>query len=402
MQEASAVSTVVQYVAVLLALATLPLLIGCEAPPAQGGVTGQPQRTPIVAATPMESGPPETDPQVNEFVAQAQRDVQQIMSLSQRRTDEDTADATQSTEGRDVQWLTRSRTAPETATAAPEPAQGSLATAADISPPPPVSQPQTNQTTAIEPLPDDRLRQLLVELSREAYHHATYSDVPLRQLLVIVAQAIISPDRQLQVDAIPGLTDREREVLSAMQAFYTDVGERLLKAGDPEVLVTALAELKKELAKEPQLRLSHAALSSRVSGFGAYDEFKKNKAGRYVFLAHTRQQAVVYVEIEEFKSELNTNSEWVTELSQQLVIFSDRDGIPVWRQPWRPVVDVTKNRRHDFFVVQVITLPDKLSVGRYQFKISVRDERSGAEAEATLELDMVADPSLTTIGRLPR
>ena len=395
MQEASAVSTVVQYVAVLLALATLPLLIGCEAPPAQGGVAGQPQRTP------MESGPPETDPQVNEFVAQAQRDVQQIMSLSQRRTDEDTADATQSTEGRDVQWLTRPRTAREASTAAPEPAQGSLATAADISTPP-VSQPQTNQTTAIEPLPDDRLRQLLVELSREAYHHATYSDVPLRQLLVIVAQAIISPDRQLQVDAIPGLTDREREVLSAMQAFYTDVGERLLKAGDPEVLVTALAELKKELAKEPQLRLSHAALSSRVSGFGAYDEFKKNKAGRYVFLAHSRQQAVVYVEIEEFQSELNTNSEWVTELSQQLVIFSDRDGIPVWRQSWRPVVDVTKNRRHDFFVVQVITLPDKLSVGRYQFKISVRDERSGAEAEATLEMDMVADPSLTTIGRLPR
>ena len=395
MQEASAVSTVVQYVAVSLIFATLPLLIGCEAPPAQGGVAGQPQRTP------MESGPPETDPQVNEFVAQAQRDVQQIMSLSQRRTDEDTADATQSTEGRDVQWLTRPRTAREASTAAPEPAQGSLATAADISTPP-VSQPQTNQTTAIEPLPDERLRQLLVELSREAYHHATYSDVPLRQLLVIVAQAIISPDRQLQVDAIPGLTDREREVLAAMRAFYTDVGERLLKAGDPEILVIALAELEKELAKEPQLRLSHAALSSRVSGFGAYDEFKKNKAGRYVFLAHSRQQAVVYVEIEEFQSELNTNSEWVTELSQQLVIFSDRDGIPVWRQPWRSVVDVTKNRRHDFFVVQVITLPDKLSVGRYQFKISVRDERSGAEAEATLEMDMVADPSLTTIGRLPR
>ncbi len=174
----------------------------------------------------------------------------------------------------------------------------------------------------------------------------------------------------------------------------------MLQAGDPEVLVTGLAELEQELAKEPQLRLSHAALSSRVSGFGAYDEFKKNEAGHYAFLAHSRQQVVVYVEIEEFKSELNANSEWVTELSQQLVIFSDRDGIPVWRQPWRPVVDVTKNRRHDFFIVQVVTLPEQLSVGRYQFKISVRDEKSRAEAEATLELVMVADPSLTTIGRL--
>ncbi len=397
MQEASAVSTVVQYVAVTLILATLPLWIGCQAPTARGGVAGQPQPTPIAATTDTLS--PETDPQVNEFVAQAQRDVQQIMSLSQRRADEVTADATQPTEQSEIHWnLPRSRTAPKESTPAPPPAQGSLAT--DISVPPSVSQPQTNQTTAIEPLPDHRLRQLLVDLSREAYHHATYSDVPLRQLLVIVAQAIISPDRQLQIDAIPGLTDREREVLSAMQAFNTDLGEQLLQAGDPEVLVAALAELQQELSREPQLRLSHAALSSRVSGFGDYDEFKKNEAGRYVFLAHSRQQAVVYVEIEEFKSELNANSEWVTELSQQLVIFSDRDGIPVWRQAWRPVVDVTKNRRHDFFVVQVITLPDKLSVGRYQFKISVRDERSGAEAEATIELDMVADPSLTTIGRL--
>ena len=38
----------------------------------------------------------------------------------------------------------------------------------------------------------------------------------------------------------------------------------------------------------------------------------------------------------------------------------------------------------------------QLSVGRYQLKISVRDEKSRAEAEASLEFEMVADPSLTT------
>ncbi len=63
MQEASAVSKVVQYVAVSLILVASTLVIGCEAPSAQGGVAGQPRRTPIVTTTdavvsPIKASPP--------------------------------------------------------------------------------------------------------------------------------------------------------------------------------------------------------------------------------------------------------------------------------------------------------------------------------------------------------
>ena len=105
----------------------------------------------------------------------------------------------------------------------------------------------------------------------------------------------------------------------------------------------------------------------------------------------------MYVEVEDFVSELNEKGKWVTELSQQLVVFSDRDGIPVWREEWQAGVDVSNNRRNDFFIVQIITLPKALSVGRYQLKIHARDEKSGAEAETSLEIEMVADPRM--IGR---
>jgi len=131
-----------------------------------------------------------------------------------------------------------------------------------------------------------------------------------------------------------------------------------------------------------------------VGGFGDYDEFGRGERGGYAFLAHTGQQAVVYLEVENFTSELDDQGRWVTQLAQQLVVISDRDGIPVWREDWQRGTDISKNRREDFFIVQVVTLPKRLSVGLYQLKIHIRDERSGSEAEATIDFEMVADPKM--------
>jgi hypothetical protein len=93
-------------------------------------------------------------------------------------------------------------------------------------------------------------------------------------------------------------------------------------------------------------------------------------------------------------------NQWLTEISQQLEIISDRDGIPVWSEPWQKAVDVTSHRRRDFFTTQIITLPEALSVGRYHLKIRVRDEKSGAETEESITFEMVADPKLTA--KVPR
>ena len=182
-----------------------------------------------------------------------------------------------------------------------------------------------------------------------------------------------------------------------MQAFFSDLGSQLQATGDPEVVVSAADALGRSLASDPQLTVATAALCSGVEGFGDYDEFPRNDAGRYSFLAHSGQQVVVYVEVDDYQSERNDKEQWVTELSQQLVIYSDRDGIPVWREDWQVGVDASKNRRKDFFIVQLITLPRQLSVGRYQLKILLRDRKSGAEAETALELEMIADPRM--VGR---
>jgi hypothetical protein len=233
-----------------------------------------------------------------------------------------------------------------------------------------------------------------VELSAELYRHAAYSDTPLRELLLIAATTIVTPDRALATEALPGLTTREREILGKVQAFFSRLGRELAESGDPEVVVAQVDALQKALAREPQLAVTQAVLCARVGGFGDYDELPRNRDDRYAFLAHSGQQAVVYVEIEDFTSQLNDAGQWATELSQQLEVISERDGIPVWREDWQAGVDLSKNRREDFFVVQVVTLPERLSVGRYHLKIRIRDDMTGAEAEAAIDFEMVADPRL--------
>lgn len=250
----------------------------------------------------------------------------------------------------------------------------------------------------------DALRQIIVDYRSEVFHYSSYSDNPLRELLAIAALPLIDPDGVLSqgtIEAINGLTDREREIFGKMQDFFARLGQKLANGSDSEeAVVTGITELLASLSTEPQLELHHPMLCTSVSGFGAYKAFGKNTAGGYAFLSQTKQQAVVYIEVDNFTSELNENSKYVTKLSQKLVIYNDRDGLPVWKQDWRPVVDVTENKRKDFFVVQVITLTERLGLGRYQLKISLRDELSGAESETAIELEMVADPSLVTAGQV--
>ncbi len=399
-----------------LALALMPVTAaGCAGTTKTSGADG------LSAAPPPAAAP--LDARVSLMAEQAQRDVDDLQRLSAGKSAGTSAGAIPVP--REIQWtlLPGQEAGPDPAAVASKPgaAKASQAAAGSPTPPPAVrdSTVQTNlarDASASAPAPapggaaasgadssttspgefdDERVRQLVVDLSRELCRQAAYSDVPVRQLLLVAATTLLDPKRAIDPATQPGLTDREREILAKVQAFFARVGTELAESGDPETVVAAVAALHKALATEPQLHIARTALCTRVGGFGDFDELRRNASGNYVFLAHSGSQAVVYVEVEDFTSQLNDKGQWITELAQQLTIYSDRDGIPVWGGgEWQVGVDRSRNRREDFFVVQVITLDERLSVGRYQLKVRVRDERSGAEAETSIDLEMVADPAL--------
>ena len=72
------------------------------------------------------------------------------------------------------------------------------------------------------------------------------------------------------------------------------------------------------------------------------------------------------------------------------MIYSDRDGIPVWKEQWQTATDLAGSRRNDYFTAQKIEIPTNLSVGKYQLKVRVRDEFSQSESEATIPFVMTA------------
>lgn len=333
--------------------------------------------------------PPET-PEATALAERARRDVEQLRQLGPMPG---VGPGTQAAAPAvpEVQWIVPPRD-PGGVPSAEAAAQHPLANASPAAKPPE----ELPGGQVVAPAPDrERMLQLTVDLCSELYRQGAYSNVPLRELLLIAATSLVTPDRALVPDALPGLSERERELLARMQEFFAEIGRGLQEDRDPEAIVKAIEQLHQILGRQPRLSLPKAALCTRVGGFGDYDEFARNEAGRYTFLAHSGQQAVVYVEVADFTSTLNEQRQWVTELSQQLVLYSDRDGIPVWREAWQPGHDTSRNRRGDFFVVQIITLPPQLSVGRYQLKVHVRDDKSRAEAEIAVELEMVADPRMT-------
>ena len=239
--------------------------------------------------------------------------------------------------------------------------------------------------------PEERqLREMLVDLSRVLYQESTEADMPIKELMVIAATTMVSPERALSPDAMRGLTERERELLIAFQTFFGTLGKRLDGSREAEeVFEESIAELRRSITREPQLTIPAAHLCTVVDGFADYQKFPK-----YSFLAMSGQQAVVYTEVGSYMSELDDSGEYVTRLSQKLTIYSERDGIPVWSEDWFSTVDRVTTKRRDFFLTQVMTIPQSLGVGRYNLKIQLRDETTGAETETAIAFDMVADPKL--------
>lgn len=166
-------------------------------------------------------------------------------------------------------------------------------------------------------------------------------------------------------------------------------------------LASAAAALDRQavaLRQQKGLRLNHAALAQKVTGFGQLVPFKGT-----TFLAGRAQPALVYVEVENFthkpveEETLPSDAEprWLVDLSQELQLYHDADGVLAWHSREQPARDISTRQRRDHYLVQRITIPATLTVGAYRLKVIVRDHATGASAETIIPLQIVADPNLT-------
>lgn len=244
----------------------------------------------------------------------------------------------------------------------------------DFQAPPPegFSPPQVTTAAAMDPAGEDSRR------------------LPMRELLAFASKSILDSDRNISEDEIINLNSEDRELLETMQSWFADVGENLGNDEDAwKVMEAASDSLQKQLKRGPELKLPSVALCTRVGGFGDYDEWG-NRTGDeiYSFVAHAGQPVIIYAEMEGVSSDLNDRKLWETITSQHLVIFSERDGIPLWEEQWQTAADRSQVRRKNYFTTQVVELPPALSAGKYHLRLRVRDEKNGAEAEHSIRFTM--------------
>ncbi|TVQ65075.1 MAG: hypothetical protein EA379_00440 [Phycisphaerales bacterium] len=249
----------------------------------------------------------------------------------------------------------------------------------------------------VEPPPtlEQRIERLAAELAARLRDQSDQDASPVHAMASLAALELILPGIAAGHTPISGLTPRERDVLDVWIEMIRDAHSGLRNAQEPGALAGAVVRAGDRMATFQPFAILHAALCARVEGFGRYTEMPGP-----TLLAGRRQPAIVYVEVDRFAHKQATGPDgeagWRVELTQELSLYHEADGLLAWRRPEQEIVDFSRNKRNDFFVVQRIELPETLTVGSYRLKVTMRDKGApgGAVAERIIPIDIVADPNL--------
>ena len=202
-------------------------------------------------------------------------------------------------------------------------------------------------------------------------------------LLFIQGQPVPQPS------SLSGLRSEDRELLSAVMDGLTNF--RAAVRSDDNLQLSSktrpLLDMADRLRTQSELNLPTVALCSEVDSFGVYKPIDSSR-----FIAGRSNEVIVYCEVQNFQSRLTSDSQWQTQLTEEMVLYTD-SGLPIWpaKSNPQPVTDLCRQLRHDFFIAKRVTLPQNLTIGRYVLKMTVTDLTANRVAETTTPVEIVAE-----------
>lgn len=236
-------------------------------------------------------------------------------------------------------------------------------------------------STSVEPMPrvgsslEQQLQQRVRDYPQDVSAHLDY------QLLLFLRDEPVP-----NLSAMSSLPAEDRELITAFMDGMSNF--RNAVRADANMLMSRkirpLVEMADRLRSRSDLGIPTVALCRKVEGFGRYDPIEPPR-----FVAGKAHPVIIYCEVENFSSQLNDGKMWETKLSQDAVLYTE-SGLPVWSIKTESFSDLARNRRRDFFVVKLVTLPDNLVIGRYLLKVTIIDQQANRVAEASLPLQVVA------------
>lgn len=215
-------------------------------------------------------------------------------------------------------------------------------------------------------------------------------DPAMAKAVSAAALALVDPDHKLDEADLAPLSPSQRDQVQRYHRTITLLG-RKLASGDQSLSPSEVSDQLTAILGQAALHMSNIQLCRKVSGFGVYDTFEST-----TFLAGREQPMIVYAELENFRSTQDSRGQFQVKLTQEIVLYNEADGLAVWKQPVAQIVDRSRNKRRDFFVVQLIRLPARLGVGKYRLKIRVNDVAGGSIDESSVQVQIVAGESLVS------
>ena len=187
-------------------------------------------------------------------------------------------------------------------------------------------------------------------------------------------------------ETLGALAPDDREMLSTLVDGLANF--RAAVVADGNMLMTRkirpLLDMSDRLRAASDLSIPTATLCSDIKAFGLYTPIDPPR-----FPALTPTRFYVYVEVANFSSKLNSGNLYVTNLHQDLVLYTET-GLAVKTLSSSNVADVSRTRRHDFFLRTAIDLPATLTTGRHVLKVTIVDQNASHVAETTVPLAIVA------------
>lgn len=189
-----------------------------------------------------------------------------------------------------------------------------------------------------------------------------------------------------ELTALAPLPVEDREVIAAVMDGLSNFRASVQADGNQLLSrkVRPLVDMTERLKASADLSVPTIALCREVDGFGVYDPIEPA-----TFPSGREAPVILYCEVANFSSQKADGKHWETALSHTATLYRD-SGVPVWSDKTTNVVDHSRNRRSDFFVVKMLRLPATLTPGRYVLKASVVDRQSNRMAEGSTTLTIVS------------
>lgn len=158
-------------------------------------------------------------------------------------------------------------------------------------------------------------------------------------------------------------------------------------------LLESVENLRTLVRAKADLSVPKVILCKSTEGFGVYEPFSPTE-----FPAGRRQEVLIYIEVDNFSSEITPKGFSRTLLTLRPSLLNKKTGEEVWSTTYENIEDLSRGRRRDFFLAVSQTIPASLSPGDYVLKVEVEDVLVGKINSNFADFKMVASPTAAATG----